>query len=45
MGRVLWVREHVCDQVHVIIIIIILHHKVSNDLISADLEIIPGGGG
>ena len=26
-------------------IIIILHHKVSNDLISADLEIIPGGGG
>ena len=26
-------------------IIIILHHKVTNDLISADLEIIPGGGG
>ena len=26
-------------------IIIRLHHKVSNDLISADLEIIPGGGG
>ena len=34
MGRVLWVGEHVCDQVHVIFNIIILHHKVTNDLMN-----------
>ena len=46
MGCVLWVGEHVCDQVHVIYNTnILLHHKVTNDLISADLEIIPGGSG